>query len=155
MAVMPARGGMKAAQSVIIVVAVLTCAVAQAGNLFLEKGLQRDLRHSLSVVRKARETGEKGSSMNAEVNELKAQLDEIEASDILVREEFRARAGELKDLGGKALGRHFANDQSIECLDLRKLVSRKPPSGEAGLLFPVPCTPFLRFHRLICIKPVK
>jgi hypothetical protein len=80
--------------------------LTQATDLSLLKELQGLLEQSRVLVEKARQKVTEGSPVTAELNELKNLSEEIQATHLLIEEQFRQREGEISSRGAKALTRH-------------------------------------------------
>jgi len=79
---------------------------AGAADLSLEKQLHHAFTRSQSVVGEMQVKLKKGTSIGAELSELKSLASAIREKHLLLEERFQKRQNEIADLGAKAITRH-------------------------------------------------
>lgn len=80
--------------------------LAGVSDVYHEKDLQRELEHGRAEIKRAKEKHGKGRPVKDELKSLKAGLDNLRTTHILLYERFRLREGEVRALGPKAVERH-------------------------------------------------
>ncbi len=74
----------------------------------LEKDVQKDLEQGQAIVETIQKKLQTGSSVSAEIAQLKKSVENIKISNLLMEERFKLRDEKVKSLGAKAIDRHEA-----------------------------------------------
>ena len=94
--------------SLILTMMVLFPLIVHAFEDGLEKDIQKDLEQGQAIVVTIQKKLQAGSSISAEVAQLKKSVENIRISNLLMEERFKLRDEKVKSLGAKAVDRHEA-----------------------------------------------
>jgi|GEM_PF-6127370 len=85
---------------IFIILLLLAARLSAAGDIDLERRLQRGPSVEKTVVKKAGEKHKKGEKADKETAHLKARAKDIKAEYLQLLDKFKMREEELKSLGG-------------------------------------------------------
>ncbi len=105
-----------------------------ASHMDIEKDLQKSLEENRTVVKKAKDKAKSGESPADEMNQLKAGVESIKASHLLLLEKFRSMEEGMKNIGPKALERHQAMSETYKKAidEYLNLIDSLPPPGQVS-----------------------
>ena len=91
-----------------ILVLTLSAQFSRASGVSLEREIQTLLERSKGVLGRIEERLDAGRAINSEITQLQKLVDEINATHLLLSEQFRSRQKEVKVQGARAQQRHRA-----------------------------------------------